>query len=96
MDRHYGGLHSHVLYNAFSLRIGRTCRNFSLLEDDKGDGCYSHDSTRYLHPNVHCNIVYSSQDMETMKMSINRGMDKEYVLCILMEKEMTTHSSILV
>jgi len=34
--------------------------------------------------------------METMKMSINRGMDKEDVLCIHMEKEMTTHSSILV
>ena len=80
MGRQYGGLHSHVLYT-FSLSIGRICHNFSLLEDGKCSGCYSHDSIRYMHPNVHCNSVYSSQDMETMNMSFNRGMDKD-VLCI--------------
>ena len=94
MDRQYGGLHSHVLYT-FSLSIGRICHNFSLLEDGKCSGCYSHDSIRYMHPNVHCNSVYSSQDMETMNMSFNRGMDKD-VLCIHIEKEMTTHCSTLV
>ena len=47
-----------------------------------------------MHPNVHCSSVYSSQDMETMNMSFNRGMDKD-VLCIHIEKEITTHCSTL-
>ena len=31
-------------------------------------------------PNVHCNSVYNSQNMEATQMSINRGMDKEDVV----------------
>ena len=30
-----------------------------------------------MHPDVHCNTIYNSQDMEATSMSINRGMDKE-------------------
>ena len=33
-----------------------------------------------MHPNVHCNIVYNNQNMETTYMSINRGMDREDVV----------------
>ena len=34
----------------------------------------------YVHPYVHSSIIYNSQDMETNYMSINRGMDKEYMV----------------
>ena len=30
-----------------------------------------------MHPSVHCSIIYNSQDMETTKMSMNRGVAKE-------------------
>ena len=30
---------------------------------------------RYMHPNVHSSITYSSQDMEATQESINRWMD---------------------
>ena len=33
-----------------------------------------------MHLNVHCSIIYNSQDMETTKVSINRWMDKEDVV----------------
>ena len=32
-----------------------------------------------MHPNVHCNTIYNSQDMEATQMSIDRGMAKEDV-----------------
>ena len=32
-----------------------------------------------MHLSVHCSIVYSSQDTEATKMSIERGMDKDRV-----------------
>ena len=35
-----------------------------------------------MHPSVHCNTIYKSQDMEATKMSINREMDKEDVVHI--------------
>ena len=35
-----------------------------------------------MHPNVHSSTTYNSQDMETTEVSINRGLDKEDVLCI--------------
>ena len=35
-----------------------------------------------MHPNVHCSTIYNIQDMEAVKMSINRGMDKEDVVHI--------------
>ena len=34
-----------------------------------------------MHPNVHSNTIYNSQDMEATQVSINRGMDKEGVVC---------------
>ena len=33
-----------------------------------------------MHPNVYCSTIYSSQDIEATKMSINKGMDKEDVV----------------
>ena len=30
-----------------------------------------------MHPNVHSNIIYNSQDMEVTQMSLNRWMDKD-------------------
>ena len=35
---------------------------------------------RYMHPNVHSSTIYSSQDIEAIQMSIDRGMDKEDVI----------------
>ena len=33
-------------------------------------------------PNVHSSIIYNCQDIEATKLSINRWMDKEDVVCI--------------
>ena len=41
-----------------------------------------HDPEKTTHSNVHCSTIYNSQYMEATKMSINKGMDKEDVLCI--------------
>ena len=30
----------------------------------------------YMHPNIHCSIIYNSQDMESTLMSIGRGINK--------------------
>jgi len=35
-----------------------------------------------MHPNVHCRTIYNSKDMESTKVSINRGTDKEVVVHI--------------
>ena len=35
---------------------------------------------KYTYISVYCSIFYNSQDMETTKMSIDGGMDKEVVL----------------
>ena len=35
-----------------------------------------------MHLNVHCSIIYNSQDMEATEESINRWMDKEDVVYI--------------
>lgn len=43
----------------------------------------NHHSNRSMHPSVHCNTIYNSEDMEITKMSINRRMDK-YVVHILL------------
>ena len=32
-----------------------------------------------MDPQCYCSTVYNSQDMETIEMSINRGMDKDVV-----------------
>ena len=42
----------------------------------------NHNSKRYMHLNVHCSTVYSSQDMETIQMSTDRGIDNERGTCI--------------
>ena len=34
----------------------------------------------YIHPNVHCNIIYNRQDMEGNYLSIDLLMDKEDVV----------------
>ena len=30
-----------------------------------------------MHPHVHCSTIHNSQDMETIQMSIDRGLDSE-------------------
>ena len=35
-----------------------------------------------MYPNIHCSIIYNSQDMEATQMSIDRWMDKEVVVHI--------------
>ena len=35
-----------------------------------------------MHPCVHCSAVSNSQDMEAIQMSVDRGMDKEDVMCV--------------
>ena len=37
---------------------------------------------RYLHPYVHCSLIYNSQDMRTTLVTIDRWMDKENVVYI--------------
>ena len=44
-----------------------------------------HTLKKYMHPNVHCNTIYNSQDIEVTQMPINRGMDKENVVNIYNE-----------
>ena len=39
----------------------------------------NHNLKRYIHPNVHCNTVYNSQDMEATQMSTSRRTDKDVV-----------------
>ena len=36
------------------------------------EGIKNTNSKRYMHPNVHCSIIYDSQDMETNKASMDR------------------------
>ena len=35
-----------------------------------------------MHPNIYCNTIYNSQDMERILMSINRRLDKDNVVHI--------------
>ena len=42
----------------------------------------NHKSKRHMYPTVHCNTIYSSQDMETAWMFIDRWTDKEDVVHI--------------
>ena len=35
-----------------------------------------------MHPHVHCSTIHNSQDMETIQMSIDRGLDLEEVVYI--------------
>ena len=35
-----------------------------------------------MHPHVHCSTIHNSQDMETIQMSIDRGLDSEEVVYI--------------
>ena len=35
-----------------------------------------------MHSHVYCSIIYNSKDMETTQIPINRGMDKEDVICV--------------
>ena len=39
-------------------------------------------SEEYMHPYVHCNIIYSSQDFEAAQVSITRWVDKNAVVHI--------------
>lgn len=34
---------------------------------------------KYMHPNVHSNIIYNGQDMDATSVPVNRWMDKEDV-----------------
>ena len=35
---------------------------------------------RYIHPNAHSSIIYNCRDTETTQVSVNRWIDKEYVV----------------
>ena len=35
-----------------------------------------------MHTNIHCNIIYNSQDVEATYVSVDRWMDKEDVVFI--------------
>ena len=37
----------------------------------------NHDSQRHMYSDVHCSMIFNSQDVETTQMSIDRGVDKE-------------------
>ena len=41
-----------------------------------------HDPKVYLHPHVHYSTVYNSQGIKAAKMSIDRGVDKEDMVCV--------------
>ena len=45
-----------------------------------------------MHPNVHSSSIYNSQDMEATQVSINRQMDKEYVVCVCVCVCVHTHT----
>ena len=47
---------------------------------------------RHMHPNVYSSTIYNSQDMEATKVSIDRWMDKEDVVCISMCVYTHTHT----
>ena len=36
----------------------------------------------YMHPHVHCSIIYNNQDMETTEVSTDEWMDKKIVVYI--------------
>ena len=42
----------------------------------------NHDSQRHTYSNIHCSTIFNSQDMETTKMAIDRGVDQEGVVHI--------------
>ena len=42
----------------------------------------NHNSKRHMHPDVHSNTTYNSQNVETTKTSIDRWVDKEVVVSI--------------
>ena len=37
---------------------------------------------RYMHADIHSNIIYNCQDMDAIQVSINRWLDKEDVVCV--------------
>jgi len=39
----------------------------------------NHNWKRYMHPNVHCTTIYNSQNLEVIKMSINKGIKMWYI-----------------
>ena len=42
----------------------------------------NHNSKGCMHPDVHCRMIYNSQDMEATSMSTEKGMEKEDVVQI--------------
>ena len=38
------------------------------------------DSKEYMHPYVHCSIIYNCQDLETAQVTIGRWVDKKAVV----------------
>ena len=45
----------------------------------------NHYSKRHMYPSFHCSTVYNSQDMEATSMSINRWMDKDFVVYMFIQ-----------
>ena len=47
---------------------------------------------RYMHPGVYSSVIYNSQIMEAIQVSINRWMDKEAVVCVCTRSRACTHT----
>ena len=61
-----------------SCPAGRFFTNWATREALHVPGEYHH-SKRYIHHNIHCSTIYSSQNMEATQMSIDGWMDKDVV-----------------
>ena len=66
-----------------SMEASQNIRNITITQSSNSTFDYlskeneNTDLKTYMHPHVHCSIVYSSQDMEAAQMPINRLMDKK-------------------
>ena len=72
-----------------SLEIPYTTENRTLIWSSNPTPEYisreNYNLERYMHPNVHNSIIYSSEGMEATLMSINRWTDNENVVHIFIE-----------
>ena len=66
-----------------SMEVPQKTKNGTTIPSNLTPGHISreNDNTkRYMHPNVHCNTIYNSQDMEATQMSTDRRKDQEDVI----------------
>ena len=74
-----------------SMKIPQKVKNKTTLQPSNHTSRYlskgykNNDSKGYMHLNVYSNNVHNNQNMERAQMSIDRWMDKEYVVYIYIE-----------